>query len=213
MEHSQPLVRLVEETGVVAIVRRSEPFDAPALARALADGGIRVLEITLNSDRALEAIACVRELGLPGLVVGAGTVRTAADARDALAAGAEFLVAPNFDPRAVSAAHAGGVSMLPGIATPSEAVAAWEAGCRLLKFFPAAALGAQYLKLIRDPLPDIKFMATGGIDEKNLVEFFRAGAVAVGLGSSLVGKSNTAPAEITARAQATLAAIADARRG
>lgn len=208
-----PIVELIEETGIVAIIRRATPFDAPAIARALADGGVRALEITLNSYDALPAIEAVRKLELPGLVVGAGTVRTAAQARAAVAAGAQFLVAPNFDRGAADVAHSAGLPMVPGIATPTEAVAAVEAGCRLLKFFPAAALGANYLKLIRDPLDDYKFMATGGLDQTNLAEFFQAGAVAVGLGSSLVGKQSTSPAEVAERARQVVQAIAAARHG
>ena len=213
MAHIDPIIQLIEETGVVAIIRRSSPFDAPMIARALAAGGVRALEITLNSHGALEAIEAVRSLELPGLVVGAGTVRTAPDAHDALAAGAQFLVAPNFSAEAVDVARAAGMAMIPGVATPSEAVAAWQAGCELLKFFPAAALGAHYLKLIRDPLADLKFMATGGVDTGNVGEFVRAGAVAIGVGSSLVGKSDEAAATITERAASLIRAIGEARRG
>ncbi len=213
MAHNDPIIQLIEETGVVAIVRRSAPFDAPAIARALVAGGVRVLEITLNSHGALAAIEAVRSLEIPGLVVGAGTVRTAPDAHAALAAGAQFLVAPNFNPGAVEVARAAGVSMVPGVATPSEAVAAWEAGCELLKFFPAAALGSNYLKLIRDPLADLRFMATGGVDTGNVAEFMRAGAVAIGVGSSLVGKADEAATVITERAAALIRAIAEARHG
>lgn len=208
-----PILQLVEATGVVAIIRRGAPFDGPAIARALSAGGVGALEITLNSHAALQAIEQVRRLAADNLTVGAGTVRTAADARAALAAGAQFLVAPNFDRATVEVARAAGVPMIPGIATPSEAVAAAEAGCQLLKFFPATALGANYLKLIRDPLDDLHFMATGGVDAGNLREFFRAGAVAVGLGSSLVGKANEDPATITGRAQTIMRAITEARRG
>ncbi len=213
MAHNDPIIQLIEETGVVAIIRRSAPFDAPAIARALVAGGVRVLEITLNSHGALAAIEAVRSLEIPGLVVGAGTVRTAPDAHAALAAGAQFLVAPNFNQGAVEVAQAAGVSMVPGVATPSEAVAAWEAGCELLKFFPAAALGSNYLKLIRDPLADLKFMATGGVDTGNVAEFMRAGAVAIGVGSSLVGKADEAATVITERAAALIRAIAEARHG
>lgn len=213
MAHNDPIIQLIEETGVVAIIRRSTPFDAPAIARALVAGGVRVLEITLNSHGALAAIEAVRSLEIPGLVVGAGTVRTAPDAHAALAAGAQFLVAPNFNQGAVEVAQAAGVSMVPGVATPSEAVAAWEAGCELLKFFPAAALGSNYLKLIRDPLADLKFMATGGVDTGNVAEFMRAGAVAIGVGSSLVGKADEAATVITERSAALIRAIAEARHG
>src|SRR5919199_2526560 len=127
------IVDLIEETGIVAIIRRATAFDAPAIARALADGGVRVLEITLNSYDALTAIEAVRKLELPGLAVGAGTVRTAAQARSAVAAGAQFLVAPNFDRGATDVAHAAGLLMIPGIATPTEAVAGAGAGRRLAK--------------------------------------------------------------------------------
>ena len=210
---AHPILDLIQEAGVVAIIRRSGAFDAPAIARALVAGGVRVLEITLNSHRALEAIAAVRTLEIPGLSVGAGTVRRPADAHAAIAAGAEFLVAPNFDRATVEIAHEAGLPMLPGVATPSEAVAAYEADCGLLKLFPAAALGADYLRLVRDPLDDVKFMATGGVDAANLHEFFRAGAVAVGLGSSLVGKGEEPAQLVTTRALQVMAAIGEARRG
>ncbi len=205
------IVDLIEESGVVAIIRRSAPFDAAGIAQALVAGGVRALEITLNSHEALTSIKMLQHLAIDGLVVGAGTVRTPADARAALEAGARFLVAPNFDRATVDVAREAGVPMLPGVATPSEAVAAWQAGCELLKFFPAAALGAQYLKLMRDPLDDIKFMVTGGVDSQNLQEFIRAGAVAVGAGSSLVGKGDEPADLITERARALIRAISEAR--
>jgi 2-dehydro-3-deoxyphosphogluconate aldolase / (4S)-4-hydroxy-2-oxoglutarate aldolase len=211
--HEDPILQVIEESGVVAIIRRSAPFDAATIARALVAGGVRVLEITLNSHSALTSIAALRELDIPGLVVGAGTVRTADDARHAVEAGSQFLVAPNYDPATVHIARTAGLQMLPGVATPSEAVAAWQAGCRLLKFFPAAALGANYLKLIRDPLNDYRFMATGGVDSTNLHEFIRAGAVAIGAGSSLVGKGDESPELITERASALIQKIAEVRRG
>jgi 2-dehydro-3-deoxyphosphogluconate aldolase/(4S)-4-hydroxy-2-oxoglutarate aldolase len=213
MTTAAQIISIVETTGVVAIIRRASPFDGQAMARALREGGVQALEITLNSHNALKEIEAVRELGLDHLAIGAGTVRTAADARAAIAAGAEFIVAPNYNPAVVEVALAAGLPMMPGVATASEADAAWQAGCQLLKFFPAASLGANYLKLLRDPLDDVKFMATGGIDVGNLAEFFAAGVVAIGLGSSLVGKGDDPPEVIGQRAAAVLRAIAEARRG
>jgi len=213
MQHAEAVLTAIEQIGAVAIIRRTVPFDAPAIARALHAAGAHILEITLNSHNALRTIEAVSALEIPGMLIGAGTVRTAAMAHDAIAAGALFLVAPNFDPAAVEAAHAASIPMIPGIATPSEAVAATEAGCRLLKFFPAAALGARYLRLMRDPLDDVKFMATGGIDRNNLLEFFAAGAVAVGLGSSLTGHPNDSPETLWERATACLDEIARVRGG
>src|SRR6188508_2794890 len=95
--HDHPIIDIIQESGVVAIIRRSQPFDAVAIAQALVAGGVRVLEITLNSHNALEGIRAVRAAGIPGVIVGAGTVRRATDANAAIAAGAEFLVSPNFD--------------------------------------------------------------------------------------------------------------------
>lgn len=213
MERRDAVLDVVSTTGVVAIIRRTGPFDAVALSEALAAGGVRVLEITLNSHDALRSIERVRRQHIGDLVVGAGTVRNAGDARAAIDAGAEFLVAPNFNVDAVDVANAAGLAMLPGVATPTEAVAAFESGCRLLKLFPAAALGANFLRLIRDPLPDIQFMATGGIDNDNMVDFFRAGAVAVGLGSSLVGKHDESIDAIRLRAADVMRRLAEFRDG
>src|SRR5687768_6315132 len=123
MQQTDPILKLIKETGVVAIIRRRNPFDAPAIAQALAAGGVRALEITMDSHDALRAIEAARRLDFDAegqVVVGAGTVRTASDARAALAAGAQFLVAPNFDAAAAEVARSAGVPMLPGVATPTE---------------------------------------------------------------------------------------------
>jgi 2-dehydro-3-deoxyphosphogluconate aldolase/(4S)-4-hydroxy-2-oxoglutarate aldolase len=213
MEQRDAVLDVITTAGVVAIIRRSAPFDAVALSEALANGGVRILEITLNSHEALRSIEQVRRHDIGDIIVGAGTVRNARDARAAIDAGAEFLVAPNFNAGAVGVANAAGLAMLPGVATPTEAVAAFESGCKLLKLFPAAALGADFLRLIRDPLPDIKFMATGGIDNSNMADFFRAGAVAVGLGSSLVGKQDETPEVVRERAATVIRTVAEARNG
>ncbi len=213
MEQRDAVLDVITTTGIVAIIRRTAPFDAVALSEALANGGVRILEITLNSHDALRAIEQVRRHDIADIIVGAGTVRNARDARAAIDAGAEFLVSPNFNAGAVGVANAAGLAMLPGVATPTEAVAAFESGCKILKLFPAAALGANYLKLMRDPLPDIKFMATGGIDNTNMADFFRAGAVAVGLGSSLVGKQDESADTIRKRAEEVIRTVAEARNG
>ncbi len=213
MEQRDAVLDVITTTGIVAIIRRTAPFDAVVLSEALAKGGVRILEITLNSHDALRAIEQVRRHDIADIIVGAGTVRNARDARAAIDAGAEFLVSPNFNAGAVGVANAAGLAMLPGVATPTEAVAAFESGCKILKLFPAAALGANYLKLMRDPLPDIKFMATGGIDNTNMADFFRAGAVAVGLGSSLVGKQDESADTIRKRAEEVIRTVAEARNG
>ncbi len=179
--------------GIVAIVRGDySEHEILQMGEALLEGGITLIEVTLNTRGALESIPMLRKRFGDTMMVGAGTVRTMEQVKTALDAGAEFLVSPNFDPPSVSQAMAHDVLHLPGVATPTEAQNALNAGCRMLKLFPVDVLGgAAYLKAIRAPLNDIDFVPTGGIGIENIAEYARAGAVGVGLGSSLVSKDWT----------------------
>jgi 2-dehydro-3-deoxyphosphogluconate aldolase/(4S)-4-hydroxy-2-oxoglutarate aldolase len=183
----------VKADGLVAIVRGD--FGSEAIVRmgeALIASRITLLEVTLNTTGALESIPLLRKQFGDAVVVGAGTVRTAAQAQAALDAGAEFMVSPNFDPATVALAQSHDILHLPGIATATEAQMAFVAGCRMLKLFPVDALGGTaYLKALRAPLDDIDFVPTGGIGVENVADYRRAGAAAVGIGSSLVSKDWT----------------------
>jgi 2-dehydro-3-deoxyphosphogluconate aldolase/(4S)-4-hydroxy-2-oxoglutarate aldolase len=205
----------IKQMGLVAILRGDFPMpNIMKIAEGLLEAGVPLMEVTLNSQGALEAIKTLRrEFGGRGLFVGAGTVRTAEQVEAAIAAGAEFIVSPNFDPAAVARSQAHDILHLPGVFTPSEAHNAFAAGCRMVKLFPVDALGPGYLKALRAPLNDIEFVPTGGIDANNLGSYIRAGAVAVGIGSSLISGPNQSTEEIVARAKALRAAWEQARHG
>lgn len=207
-----PAEETIRSSGLIAIVRGNYPLDRlRAIAERLAEGGVRAMEVTLNSPGALDAIGALRSAWGDALLVGAGTVRTAADVDAAVSAGATFLVSPNLDLASVERSRAAGVLHLPGVFTASEAQAAHVAGCRLVKLFPADALGPAYLSALRAPLDDVGFVPTGGVDTHNIRAYVRAGAVAFGVGSTLVRAGDTDEAALTSRARALVAALREAR--
>ncbi len=200
--------------GVVAIARRLDPDHASDVADALAAGGVRAFEITLNEPvanalRAIEAVAAGSRDA--GLAIGAGTVLTIDAARQAIESGATFLVMPHIDAELVAWAAERGIPALPGAATPTEVLAAWRAGAAAVKLFPASALGPSFVRELAGPFPDIPVVPTGGVTAETAGSFIAAGAVAVGLGSWLVGDAATAG--VTARARQVVTAVAAAREG
>jgi 2-dehydro-3-deoxyphosphogluconate aldolase/(4S)-4-hydroxy-2-oxoglutarate aldolase len=179
-----PLLRIHR---LVAIVRGRTAGAALATVLALADEGVRLIEVSLTTEAALDVITRSRaELG-PHAVLGAGTVLTAQDARDAHAAGAAFIVTPGLG-AGVDEAVRLGLPVLAGVFTPSEVVAARAAGATAVKLFPAAQAGGPgYLTALRSPFPDVAFVPVGGVDAESGRAYLQAGAVAVGVGSPLVG--------------------------
>jgi len=175
---------------VVAILRRVE--DPERVVEALQEGGIVIVEITLDSDRALETIARLRED--PELVVLAGTVRTAHEAKAAAEAGAQACVGPALAPEVLDACRALGIPGIPGALTPTEIETAQRLGAPMVKLFPAARLGPAYVRDLRGPLPDLPLLVTGGVDASNAGAFLRAGAAAVGVGSALVAANDVVAA-------------------
>ncbi len=210
----QHVLERLKADGLVAIVRGDFTLDEQrTIAEALWTGGVKVLEVTLNTRDALESITRLNR-DFDDLLVGAGTVRTADDARRALAAGAQFLIAPCLDLETVALAHEHDALILPGIFTATEAQTAYRAGCTMLKLFPADALGPKYLKALRAPLDDIDFVPTGGVDPDTIEAFHRAGAAAFGIGSYLVKnvRVTTDEAEgLAARARKLRGALEQAR--
>lgn len=195
-------VRLKHE-GIIAIIRGQFATERILeMGRALLAARVSVMEVTLNTSNALEAIKQLRTHFGADLLVGAGTVRTVDQVDHALAAGAQFLVSPNFDPDSVAYSQRRDVLHVPGVFTATEAQNAFVAGCRLLKLFPSEVLGPKYLKALRAPLNDVDFMPTGGISVDNLADYVRAGAVAVGIGSELIRGPQQSIDEITLRAAA-----------
>jgi len=173
--------------GVVAILRGRRAEHLDAVLDVLVAAGIRSLEITLNTPGALETIRRAGARFGTDATVGAGTVRTVADVEDAIEAGAQFLVSPHTDPALQSRARELGAAYLPGALTATEIVAAWNAGAAAIKLFPARLGGPRYLRDLREPLPDIPIVPTGGVSAGNVADWFAAGAVAVGVGGTLIG--------------------------
>ncbi len=179
-------VEEVEKLGVVAIIRMPDPAALRAVVDALAEGGVRALEVTMTVPRAIESIAEIAPTLPAGFLFGAGTVLDAATVHRAVDAGAQFIVSPVFRREVINAAHEKGVPVMPGCFTPTEILEAWDMGADLVKVFPATSVGPGYLKDIRGPLPQVKLMPTGGVTIDNAGDWLRAGAVAVGVGSALV---------------------------
>jgi 2-dehydro-3-deoxyphosphogluconate aldolase/(4S)-4-hydroxy-2-oxoglutarate aldolase len=167
----QDFIARLRRAVVVPVVTIEDSAAAVPLGRALMAGGINVVEITLRTPAALDAIGRLAR-ALPEMMVGAGTVLTPRHAEESIEAGAQFLVSPGLTPRLAAAGMAAPVPMLPGVATASEAMAAAEYGFSILKFFPAEAVGGSAaLKALAGPLPDVRFCPTGGIDPANAASY------------------------------------------
>jgi 2-dehydro-3-deoxyphosphogluconate aldolase / (4S)-4-hydroxy-2-oxoglutarate aldolase len=208
------VVRVIEDCGVVAVIRLREPEKLRAVADALADGGVRALEVTMTVPRAIDLIGELAPTLPAGFLLGAGTVLDAETARLAILAGAQFVVSPVFRPEVITICHRYDVAAMPGCFTPTEILTAWEAGADVVKVFPATALGPGFFKDIRGPLPQVRMMPTGGVTLDNAGEWIAAGAVAVGVGTALVDAKAVASAAfstITANAQRIVGNVRAAR--
>ena len=209
-------VASIEALGVIAVIRIEDATSLPPIVDALVAGGVRALEVTMTMPGALDALAALRALPADRIVLGAGTVLDAETARLAILAGARFIVAPTRPAGLVEVCHRYGVVAMPGAYTPTEILAAAEAGADLVKVFPAGGLGPGYLKELRGPLPHLRLVPTGGITADSVGAFLAAGAVAVGVGGALLERDAVARgdyARITAQARRLVAAIGAARGG
>ncbi len=178
----------VLEHGMVAILRAPSGEQLVNVARALQEGGIDVIEITMTVPNALKIVSQVRkELGSKALL-GAGSVLDPETARAAMLAGAEYIVCPTVNTDIIRLCNRYDKLVMPGAFTPTEVLAAWEAGGDIVKIFPADVGGPSYLKALHGPLPHVRLMPTGGVNLETLQDFVQAGACAVGLGSALVEK-------------------------
>ncbi|GAA3390756.1 bifunctional 4-hydroxy-2-oxoglutarate aldolase/2-dehydro-3-deoxy-phosphogluconate aldolase [Cryptosporangium minutisporangium] len=169
---------------VVCVVRAPVLPDAPALCRALADGGIRSVELTFTTPDVCAHLTAAA--AVPGVVVGVGTVLTASDAEAAVEAGARFLVTPGVLPAVAAVARDAGVPFLMGALTPTEVLAAASLGAAAVKVFPASAFGPRYLRELHGPYPDLRLVPSGGITASNAPEYLAAGAAAVTAGTGVV---------------------------
>jgi 2-dehydro-3-deoxyphosphogluconate aldolase/(4S)-4-hydroxy-2-oxoglutarate aldolase len=214
VDSRRELIDTIGELGVVAIIRMKDAGKLRAVFDALAEGGVRAIEVTMTVP---DAVSLIRKLAgsIPSnIVLGAGTVVDAETARAVIDAGARFVVSPVFRPEVVRACHERGAAAAPGCFTPTEILNAHDLGADVIKVFPATALGPQFIKDIRAPLPQLKLMPTGGVSLDNAGEWIRAGAVAVGAGSALLDAKAIEDGRlevITANARRIVASVTAAR--
>ena len=179
-------LRQILYAGIVAVVRSPDGAQLVEVARALVDGGVRAVEITLTVPDALTVVRQVRQALGDRILLGAGTVLDAHTARAALLAGAEYIVAPTVNPVVIRLCHRYDKLVMPGAFTPTEILTAWEAGADIVKVFPADVVGPAFFKALRGPLPQIRLMPTGGVDLTTAAAFLQAGACCLGIGGQLV---------------------------
>src|SRR3989440_10614990 len=175
----------VLDCGIVAVVRSPDSDQLVEATRALADGGVNVVEITMTVPFALDVLRQVRKALGDRVLLGAGTVLDPETARAALLAGAEFLVAPTVNLDVIRLCQRYDRLVLPGAFTPTEILAAWEAGADVVKVFPADVVGPAFFQALRGPLPQIRLMPTGGVDLTTAASFLKAGACCLGVGGQL----------------------------
>ena len=210
----EQLLNIIAESGVVAVMRAPSKEILLDISQALLAGGAPAIEVTMTTPKAIAAIEMLADKFGDQAVVGVGTVLDPATARDAIAAGAQFVVSPTLDPAIIEITKRYGKISIPGAFTPTEILSAWSCGADTVKVFPATTLGPGYIRDLLAPLPQLKLTPTGGIDLKNVAEWIKAGAYFVGAGSSLVSKDAMAKKDwpaITANAKAFVEAIRAAR--
>jgi 2-dehydro-3-deoxyphosphogluconate aldolase/(4S)-4-hydroxy-2-oxoglutarate aldolase len=176
----------VLDCGIVAVVRASDSLQLVEVVRALADGGVTVVEITMTTPGALEVIREAKKSLGDRVLLGAGTILDTETARAALLAGAEYLVSPALNLDVIRLCQRYNKLVMPGAFTPTEILAAWEAGADIVKVFPAEVVGPPFFKAMQGPLPQIRLMPTGGVDLTTAASFLKAGACCLGVGGQLV---------------------------
>ena len=188
------VIEQIEEKSCIAIVRGIEAKHCAALAQALYDGGISLIEVTFDQkdrdgwQQTLEGIRVIRDHLGDKVCVGAGTVMTKEQVTLAKGAGASFLISPHLDTELIRLTNEQGMVAIPGALTPTEVVQAWKAGAAFVKTFPADVGGPSFIRAVKAPLGHIPLLAVGGVNEKNVRSFLEAGACGVGIGGSLVNR-------------------------
>ncbi|WP_291932695.1 2-dehydro-3-deoxy-6-phosphogalactonate aldolase [Limnohabitans sp.] len=191
---AQTLAQAMAQLPLIAILRGLTPAEAPAIGEALVSSGFAIIEVPLNSPEPLHSIAALTQQ-FPQTLIGAGTVLNAQQVQDVHAAGGRLVVAPNFNPAVVAQALALNMVVLPGVATPTEAFAALDAGAHGLKLFPAEMISPATVKAMRAVLPKTAaLMPVGGITPDNMAAYRTAGASGFGLGSALYAPGRSAQA-------------------
>ncbi|HET7695661.1 MAG TPA: bifunctional 4-hydroxy-2-oxoglutarate aldolase/2-dehydro-3-deoxy-phosphogluconate aldolase [Vicinamibacterales bacterium] len=210
----QETAQQIQQLGVVAVIRMKDAAKLRRVVDAIAEGGVRAIEVTMTVPGAVELIATLARSLPAEILLGAGTVTDGATAAAVIDAGARYVVSPVFRREVIAACHQRDVAVAPGCFTPTEILDAHDAGADLIKVFPATALGPQFIKDVRAPLPQVRLMPTGGVSLDNAGDWIRAGAVAVGVGSALLDTRAVEEGRfdvLTANARRIVASVASAR--
>jgi len=186
--NKQEILEYIEQHKAVVIMRFSDPGLFSPLADAIYEGGVKVIEITMTVPGALSLIKKARANSSDDLLIGIGSVLDADMTRQAIEAGAQFVLSPVLKREIIKEANVAEVPVMPGAFTPTEIQTAWEWGADIVKIFPANILGMRFLKGIKAPMPHLKLMPTGGVSLTNASDWINAGACAVGVGSALLNK-------------------------
>lgn len=189
MEAKLELIKKITENGVIAVIRQIPKEKVIQVAESLIDGGVNVLEVTVDSDDAFQIMERLSHEFKGRSIIGAGTVLDSLSAEAAIRSGAEFIVSPILKREVIKTTLLHGKISIPGIMTPTEMVEAQGQGADIVKFFPASVGGPEFIKNVKGPLPHIEIIATGGVDLHNASEFIKAGAAAIGVGGNLVDKN------------------------
>lgn len=206
---------IIERVGLIPVLRAKNATQALAVVQAMIAGGVTVVEVTMTVPGAIDVLKELRASYGSQLLLGSGTVTTAADAQATIEAGAEFVVSPSLHPEVIEATKANGKLSIPGALTPTEVITAWRTGADYVKIFPCSAMGgSSYLKSLLAPFPFLKLIPTGGVTLDTAASFIHAGARALGVGSDLVNLAAVdagKPEIITETARAYLRVFADLR--
>jgi 2-dehydro-3-deoxyphosphogluconate aldolase/(4S)-4-hydroxy-2-oxoglutarate aldolase len=205
----------IERVGLVPVLRAQSEAEGHALVEAMLAGGVTVVEVTMTVPGAVDLLRALKKEHGSKLLLGSGTVTTAAQAVATIEAGAEFVVSPSLHPEVIATTKALGKVSIPGALTPTEVITAWNAGADYVKIFPCSAVGgASYLRSLRAPFPELQLIPTGGVTQQTAADFLKAGARALGVGADLVNAKAIAegkPELVTDAARAYLEIIRAAR--
>lgn len=199
---------IIEDSGLIPVLRAKSASQAHAVVRAMMEGGVKVVEVTMTVPGAIDLLRDLKHEYGSDLLLGSGTVTTPEEAAATIAAGAEFVVSPSLHPDVIEVTREHGKVSIPGALTPTEVITAWRAGADYVKIFPCSAMGgASYLKSLLAPFPHLMLIPTGGVTLQTAESFLKAGARALGVGSDLVNLQaidNGTPEAITHIARAYL---------
>ncbi|NLD49462.1 MAG: bifunctional 4-hydroxy-2-oxoglutarate aldolase/2-dehydro-3-deoxy-phosphogluconate aldolase [Clostridiaceae bacterium] len=206
-------IQLIHDTGIIAIMRANSSDQLIAAADAIRLGGVRVIEVTMTTPGALQVLEKAAIRFGDDVLFGAGSVLDSETARQAILSGADFIVAPILDIQTIDICHRYSIPVIPGCFTPSEILAAWNAGADIVKVFPSDIGGPKYIKAIHGPLPNIDLIPVGGVTILTTADYILAGSFAVGVGSDLINQHVLEKSNMTEMTQNALAFIGEVEKG